>query len=168
MGAVISFGLKAIRKSCEDHNFISLACCFKCFCCKGVIVEIFVCRETFCIDNLCVRRNRIQRICNFETVDMGTSTTLETWFFGKTADESNFFSVFQRKNLSVVFQKNHGFLGNMTSFLMIFFHSEFLWCTVVCVLEDNAQDTLYSLIQYFFFQGTILYSLYDKCVIGTV
>ena len=138
VGTVVSFRFKAVRKSGEDHNLVSGGSSFDRFSCKCIIVEIFVCRKTFRISNLCIGRNGIQCICDLEAVDMRASATLETRLLCKTTDESNFFGCFQRENLHIVFQKNHRFFRNVACFFMVFFHSEVLRCTVVCIFKNYA------------------------------
>ena len=170
MGTVISLRFKTVRKSGEDYNFVSFFCCLNCFSGKIFIIEIFISRETFCVSNLCVSRNRLQCISYFEAVDMRTSAALETRLLGKTTDKSNLFRSFQRKDLVCIFQKDHRFFCDAACFFMVFFYSKILWCAVVCIFEDNVQDTFYSLIQNFFFQNAVFYSFHDQsiiCSIGT-
>ena len=138
VGTIVSFRFKAVRKSGEDHNLVSGGSSFDRFSCKCVIVEIFVCRKTFCISNLCIGRNGIQCVCDLEAVDMRASAALETRLLCKTTDESDFLGCFQREDLLIVFQKNHRFFGNVACFFMVFFHGEFLRCPVVCIFKNYA------------------------------
>ena len=86
---------------------------------------------------------------------MRTSTALETRFFGKAANESDFFGSFQRKDVIRIFQKNHGLFCNVARFFVIFFHGKFLWGTMIRILKNNTENAFYSLIENFFFQGTV-------------
>ena len=99
---------------------------------------------------------------------MRTSAALETRFFGKTTYKSYFFRCFQRQDLVCVFQKDHRFFCNTACLFMVFFHSKFLWCAVVGIFVNNIQDTFYSLIQNFFFQGSVLYSFNNQSIVCSV
>ena len=98
---------------------------------------------------------------------MRTPATLKTRFFCKSADECHLLGSFQRKDIFIIFQKNHGFFCNVAGLLVIFFHSEFLRSAVVDIFKNNTKNTFHGLIQDFFFQRTVFYSGYDQSIIGS-
>ena len=118
MLSVKALRFKSIRKPRENNCHFCFLSCLHC-----LRKQLLICLILFIIKahgkgNITHSPNRIQSRSDLMTVDMGAAATLITGLHGIFTDKSYLILFRQRKN-TVIFQKNNGFLCNLTSQFMI-------------------------------------------------